>query len=245
MVNQQESLQYNIFMDGIVLSELILHKKHTLTDDSKLDFIKSYITMSAPEQYTHLGLGRGTVTLMRQKLLAYISSLPDPTGFSRIPINSKEPFLINKEGVVIRLSDRMIVKPMLDSSGYYRSSLVHTRPNGTVIDYERTHRLMGLTFLPNPDNKRTINHIDGNKLNNNLTNLEWATDSENCQHAHDTGLSPKQNWARPERRTFTEEQRLHVANSASCITTAALARQFNLTESTVRNIRQNKHKDLL
>ncbi len=129
--------------------------------------------------------------------------------------------------------------------GTYRSSLVHTRPNGTVIDYERTHRLMGLAYLPNPENKRTINHIDGNKLNNNLTNLEWSTHAENCQHAHDTGLAPKQNGARPERRGFTEEQRLYISNASSSTTTASLARQFSLTESTVRNIRQNKHKDLL
>lgn len=51
------------------------------------------------------------------------------------------------------------------------------------------HRLMCETFLPNPDNKAHVNHIDGNKLNNQLSNLEWATESENSQHAYDTGLS--------------------------------------------------------
>ena len=51
------------------------------------------------------------------------------------------------------------------------------------------HRLMCETFLPNPDNKRHVNHKDGNKLNNVLDNLEWATEQENSQHAVDTGLT--------------------------------------------------------
>ena len=51
------------------------------------------------------------------------------------------------------------------------------------------HRLLMETFVPNPDNKAHVNHIDGNKANNNLSNLEWATPAENAQHAYSTGLS--------------------------------------------------------
>lgn len=242
MGNQQESLQYTIFMDNIILCDLLLHKKHTLSDEDKLKFIRSYITMSAPEQYAYLGLGRATVTLMRQKLLAYINLLPSPKGFTHIPINSTETYLINKDGVVIRQKDRMIVKPMIDTSGYFRVSLTHIRPNGSVIDYERVHRLMGLTFLDNPDNKRTINHIDGNKLNNTLHNIEWATYSENVQHAHDIGLQPKQIGPRFYARKFTEEQRIEIRAADSSISTASLARKYGLSEATVYNIRNDKHK---
>jgi hypothetical protein len=53
------------------------------------------------------------------------------------------------------------------------------------------HRLMGQIFLENPHNYKTINHIDGNKHNNAIYNLEWATHSRNTQHAHDTNLIPK------------------------------------------------------
>jgi hypothetical protein len=52
------------------------------------------------------------------------------------------------------------------------------------------HRLVAQVFIPNPDNKKCVNHKDGNKKNNNINNLEWNTMSENSQHAHDTGLNP-------------------------------------------------------
>lgn len=53
----------------------------------------------------------------------------------------------------------------------------------------KIYRLKAIHFIPNPNNKKFVNHIDGNRLNEDLDNLEWATASENMKHAFAAGLS--------------------------------------------------------
>ena len=62
---------------------------------------------------------------------------------------------------------------------YYSKSL----SNNNVAKSYRVHRLVALSFIPNPDDKPYINHIDNNPFNNHADNLEWVSQKENIQHA--------------------------------------------------------------
>lgn len=72
----------------------------------------------------------------------------------------------------------------VDNVGYYQ---VVFRINGKR-KYVRTHRLIAETMLPNPRDLPQVNHIDGNKLNNELSNLEWCNNSYNTQEAYNNNL---------------------------------------------------------
>lgn len=77
------------------------------------------------------------------------------------------------------------IKHIFDKScGYYIVTLAHEG----VRKNKRVHRLLMETFIDNPLNKVHVNHIDANKLNNALENLEWATSQENASHAANLGL---------------------------------------------------------
>lgn len=76
-----------------------------------------------------------------------------------------------------------ILKPQ-KSGNYYTVTL---SKNGISVQYT-VHYLIAKTFILNVENKSQINHKDGNKLNNNVDNLEWCTQSENTIHAYNTGL---------------------------------------------------------
>jgi hypothetical protein len=70
------------------------------------------------------------------------------------------------------------------NNGYYTTDFQVNKIKETVT----VHRLIAEAFIPNPENKPTVNHKDGVKTNIEISNLEWATYSENNKHAVDTGL---------------------------------------------------------
>lgn len=60
--------------------------------------------------------------------------------------------------------------------------------NEGIVTRNYIHRLVAYSFIPNPENKPEVNHIDGDKANNSVENLEWATRRDNIEHSYDTGL---------------------------------------------------------
>lgn len=79
---------------------------------------------------------------------------------------------------------KKIMPQRIGRGGYLTVRLSKKGKDSTIY----VHRLLGFAFIPNPNNKPFINHIDGNKLNNLIDNLEWVTHSENMAHAYKCGL---------------------------------------------------------
>lgn len=82
------------------------------------------------------------------------------------------------------LSKERILKFGIDSNGYALVVLSKFNKHQSV----RVHRLVATAFVYNQNHQNIVNHIDGNKLNNVYTNLEWTTSSENNSHAYKSGL---------------------------------------------------------
>lgn len=95
-------------------------------------------------------------------------------------IKNHSNYSVSDEGFVRNDKTGKILKPVPTKNGYLRVGL-----NGKLY---RVHRLVADAYISNPDNYEQINHIDGDKTNNRVSNLEWCTCSQNIIHAYKNGL---------------------------------------------------------
>lgn len=93
-------------------------------------------------------------------------------------------FLVDDDLNIYNKRTNRKLKPFIGTDGYYQ--VTRRSENGKQF-HIRVHVLYAHCFIPNPNNYKYINHIDSNKLNNNLNNLEWCTNSYNVQHGWKSG----------------------------------------------------------
>jgi len=98
-------------------------------------------------------------------------------------IKGFENYYISNTGILINSSNK-ILRTRLDKDGYEIARLFYK----VKVFYKKVHRLVLIAFEGENCLRRIVNHKDGNKTNNKLDNLEWATTKENVQHMYRTGL---------------------------------------------------------
>ena len=96
------------------------------------------------------------------------------------PTIDTNKYWIKEDGSIIGTRYKKdISRTTISNSGYYIVKVAYT--DGSYCT-KHVHRVIAEHLIPNPNNLRTVNHIDKNKLNNNVDNLEWMTTKDNCIH---------------------------------------------------------------
>jgi hypothetical protein len=157
-------------------------------------------------------------------------------------------YYVTEDGDVYRLwkfKGYKKLKPHL-RNGYLRISICK---NGKR-KIKSLNRLVAECYIPNPSNLPEVNHNDGNKINNNVSNLYWCTTSQNVQHAFDTGLKISVKGEKHAKSILTEQQIIWIRNNYiprdkefGC---RPLSKKFNVSGSSIYQIINNrtwKHLD--
>ena len=162
-------------------------------------------------------------------------------GVRKYNLNENDGVVIHNKYVVFKSGDvfnlhgvKMV--GMIDRCGYRELIL-----NGKN---HRVHRLVAEAFIPNPNNLPCVNHIDGNKQNNFVKNLEWCTHSENMIHAYQTGLEQPRCGEQHHAHKLTEDavkyiKQLYVKRDKE-FGAVALAKKFNVDRTTIHDIVRGK-----
>lgn len=185
----------------------------------------------------------------KRKRLSLISS--DWKSFTEID-GFNGLYRISKDGMIFSEIVSKYMRPTI-KNGYYFISL---RKNGRYYGFY-LHRLIATTFIPNPECKRCVNHIDGNKKNNSLQNLEWVTHSENIRHRdtvlgyvypieklkHNLSIARKNNDIRGSKHPLSklsEEEAKQIYSLSMVLDAVSIAKRYGISPSTVKAIKSKK-----
>jgi hypothetical protein len=130
-----------------------------------------------------------------------------------------------------------IMKTPLHSTGYPFCTL---HKDGIAKTF-KVHRLVAGAFLARPSNRDYVNHKDGDKTNNNVSNLEWCTPSENMRHAHKLGLNTSlKKGAAHHKSKLTEKDVLRIRHifkdPKNALTKKEIANQYNISDVSISYI---------
>ena len=134
-----------------------------------------------------------------------------------------------------------IIKGEITSGGYCR---VHISHKGVQYKF-LVHRLVAEAFILNPKRLPEVNHIDGNKQNNSVDNLEWCTRSQNTSHAFKTGLRNYNGCKNPHSKLTQSDvetiRGIYVRGKHCENNSYGLAKRYNVSPKTIQNVVNGNH----
>lgn len=125
-----------------------------------------------------------------------------------------------------------LLKEIITEKGYINVRL-SLKSKGYL---KRVSRLVATAFIPNPESKKEVNHIDGNKENNKASNLEWTTHSENIRHAFDTGLIKKRSGEKNPASKLTKLEVDNIIEMKGKRSVSDIASVYNVSKNSIYNI---------
>lgn len=146
----------------------------------------------------------------------------------------EDMYSVSSEGRVYSKHTKTLRKPRTEKLGYLSVDLW----NNNYMKRLKVHRMVAQAFIVNPENKPQVNHKDGDKANNKLSNLEWATAKENSQHAYSNKLSRPTVGARHGRSKLTELEAFFIKHSE--LPNKDLATEFGVSQRLIRKIKQGE-----
>ena len=150
------------------------------------------------------------------------------------------PYYVTEDGDVYRNGKKL--KSFNNGEGYLFLTIYHNKTRKAFY----IHRIVAECYIPNPNNLPEVNHNDGNKSNNNISNLYWCTTSQNIKHAYNTGLKnpPMANGEKSVLSKLTDEDVLWIRQNYIPrhpeFGTRALGKKFNMSHSLISKIIRNK-----
>jgi len=164
--------------------------------------------------------------------------IPDLEGETWVPmVDFEDNFVISNKGRVRRIMHRKnptnrLMTQTLNNDGYLFLSL---RKNGSSMTIF-IHRAVAMAFIHNSDNKRTVNHINGIKTDNQVENLEWNTHKENINHAWENGLSVSREGIKHHNTKLTEKDVLEIRAIGKSMSAVQLGSLYGINEQAIYKI---------
>jgi hypothetical protein len=213
----------------------------SINDATVTDYLKAnYLAKSNPQMAVELGTTVGSVTGLLQRLQlrrpsrsVEVTDLPNEIWK---PCSRHPGFRVSNFGRVA--NGTVLLVQTVNGRGY---SQVKMYLASGERKSERTHRLVADEFIPNPEGKPEVNHIDGDKQNNAVTNLEWVHGWENVRHAVTNGMVRRRSGASHHNCTRSEETIREICRQiAAGIPLATIERNLDLPRNSVSAIRRKR-----